>query len=499
MRSTPAEATRRLVKNNKEFVVSSLRLRIGPVIQNAEDVKQRVERELPHHTGLVSLAAGVSMAAREAERVAKNLRRPLGLHRLPAAFLVIAMLILTAWIYSQFFQTTTLKIALPDRDAKALRERITDDGRLQFLPLFVDGSRTVVDMVSRKQSDLGFVQGGIEIPPKMPRLETPNPEIVLWFLRDSVVEPGAVRKILTSTEGAGSHTVAQQFAKAWKLEQQITFVHEWKLLSGEEDYQIPDDIDAVFAVKDLSENPTLRAAERLAAAGFRLASPDLGARGAQLEYLQNSTIPAGYLRSVPPFPTEPVITYAVKTYLVARQEMTPRMLAFASHLLDGQPASMSSGRYEPTLSETSDLFQGIEAFLGIIINIVLAFLALAGLEMLAYRKRFHELNSLVSLISIHQSSKDVLGVVDARIRRDHLLYLSLCSDLLGLVSMIGGYYTQENSSLLFSGLPEIIHQRCDGLKINIQLKILHATIKSEPVDTLTPSPATGATSPVARI
>ena len=48
--------------------------------------------------------------------------------------------------------------------------------------------------------------------------------------------------------------------------------------------------------------------------------------------------------------------------------------------------------------------------------------------------------------------------------------------------MIGGYYTQENSSLLFSGLPEIIHQRCDGLKINIQLKILHATINTGPIE-----------------
>ncbi len=58
----------------------------------------------------------------------------------------------------------------------------------------------------------------------------------------------------------------------------------------------------------------------------------------------------------------------------------------------------------------------------------------------------------------------------------------MCSDLLGLVSMISGYYTQENSSLLFNNLSEVIHQRCDGLKINIQLKILHAIIAlSEPL------------------
>ena len=270
--------------------------------------------------------------------------------------------------------------------------------------------------------------------------------------------------------------------KAWKLDAQVQFVHDWKKLTEENDYVPPDDIDAVFAVKDPSDDKTLRASERLADAGFRLASPDLGARLSQFEYLHPHLVPAGFLRSIPPYPVESVSTYSVTTYLVASPWVTPRMLAAASHLLDGKPLSMSDVRYEPTLGETSELFQGVDAFLGIIINLVLAFLALTGLEMMAYRKRFHELNSLVSLISIHQSSKDVLGVTNPRIRHDHLLYLSLCSDLLGLVSMIGGYYTQENSSLLFSGLPEIIHQRCDGLKINIQLKILHATIKADPLE-----------------
>jgi hypothetical protein len=91
---------------------------------------------------------------------------------------------------------------------------------------------------------------------------------------------------------------------------------------------------------------------------------------------------------------------------------------------------------------------------------------------------------------MHQSSKDVLGVVDMKVRRDNLLYLSLCSDLLGLISSISGYYTQENSSLLFNNLPEIIHQRCDGLKINIQLKILHATVIAPPLET-TPAENSG--------
>jgi hypothetical protein len=52
----------------------------------------------------------------------------------------------------------------------------------------------------------------------------------------------------------------------------------------------------------------------------------------------------------------------------------------------------------------------------------------------------------------------------------------LCSDLLSLISATSGYYTQENSSLLFNNLSEVVHQRCDALKINIQLKLLHAVV-----------------------
>jgi hypothetical protein len=134
------------------------------------------------------------------------------------------------------------------------------------------------------------------------------------------------------------------------------------------------------------------------------------------------------------------------------------------------------------------MFQGTEAFLGIIVNIVLAFLALLGLEMMTYRKRFHELNSLVSLLSMLQSNKDILGVEDLRARNENLKYLSTVSDLLGLISAVSGYYTQENSSLLFNNLSEVVHQRCDNLKLNIQLKILHAGIQLEKLPPISASP-----------
>ena len=460
--------------------MTRLRLEIEPVIRNAEKLRDDILAQLPSHQGLPALAAGVANAAREAATVSKELQKPFGWHRLPVMFLGVALALFVGWTYFHFFSGSTVTIALPDRDADELRTKVSHEHRLIFQPVVVRGSREAVDLVSRGKVDLAFVQGGLPLPNDLPRLETQHPELVLWFVRSGLA-PESIRRVLTSLSGEGSHSVGQAFMKAWKIDSQIEYVHDWKLLSGDTEYDIPRDIDAVFVVKDPSDEQTLKAISRLASAGFRLMSPYLGARESQFEYLKPSTIREGYLESVPPFPDRPVETYSVTTYLTARRDLTPRLLALAAHLIDGRAPSIADGSFSATIEETSEIFQGVEAFMGILINIALAFLALLGVETIAYRRRFHELNSLVSLISMHQSSKDVLGLTDSNLRRNNLLYLSLCSDLLGLVSSISGYYTQENSSLLFNNLPEIIHQRCDGMKINIQLKILHALIQDPPL------------------
>lgn len=477
-----------------------VRLEIGPLIAQAESLHLRVARELPAHSGIASLAGAVTRVAREADRVSQKLREPLGLHRLPAAFLGLALVVLVGWIYYSFLRNTTLTVAMPDRDAHELRHRVVSDQRLQFRAVGVPGSREALAEVQSGRVDLAFVQGGFTIPPNLPRLTTPHPELVLWFLRSRLQGVKEVRTVLTSLENEGSHTVARMFLRDWKIAEQVRFVHDWKALSETGDYEIPPEVDAVFVVKDPADEKTLEAAERLAQAGFVLADADLGARGADNEFLAPTTLPAGYLDSATQVPPRPVATYSVATYLVARAGLTPKMLAAAGHLLDRIPPRLDAQGLETGLNEASEVFQGVDAFLGILINLGLAFLALLGWEMLAYRRQFHELNSLISLISVHQSNKDVLGVADPQLRKDNLLYLSLCSDLLGLISMIAGYYTQENSSLLFHSLPEIIHQRCDGLKINIQLKILHATIQGvtlthDPADSSSNLPVSRASSP----
>lgn len=456
-----------------------LRLRIAPVIAAAEAVSARVQTDLPTHQGLAGAAASVANAARQAERVSKEIQRPWSLHRLPAIFLGVALVILLGWTYWRFVHTTQLTIATPDRDFSDLQKNLQTKSKVRFQPVVVPGSREGAEKVARGKVDLAFIQGGIPIPPELPRLETPSPEVILWMQRAGAPGPRHFRTVLTSLPGEGSHTVATQVFEQWQVAQEIDWRHDWRELSINENYQVAADIDAVFVVKDPSDEKTLNAIQRLIVAGFELRPVELGARAARLDYLQPTVIPPRHFGFSPDVPAATTATYSVSTFLVARPGLTPRLLAEANHLLDFHPQTIEDGGFEPNMNDASEMFQGIEAFLGIIVNIGLAFLALLGLEVMAYRKRFHELNSLISLISMLQSNKDVVGIRDPARRQENLLYLSLCSDLLGQVSMISGYYTQENSSLLFNNLSEVIHQRCDGLKINIQLKILHALLPAE--------------------
>ncbi len=462
-----------------------LRLLIQPIVELTQGLAARVRRDLPTHDGLAAAADGVAAAARQAQHVSSSMSRVFSLHRLPAVFLAAALLCLGLWIYWRFFHVATLSVALPDRDAATLREQVAGRQRVSFRAVQVPGSREALGQVVRGEVDLAFVQGGLDIPAELPRLETPSPELVLWLTREGNANPQNAKRILTSLAGEGSHTVAKHFLAAWQIPAGTEFVHDWRTLTTDDTYQIAPDIDAVFVVKDPSDEQTLAGLARLAAAGFRLRSADIGVRAARHGFLAPTTIPRGYLRADgnadanpnSAIPDEPIATYSVRTYLVARRGLTPRLLAQAGHVLDSGPLLITDRQFEPTAAEAGDIFQGIEAFLGIIVNIGLAFLALLGLDAMAYRKQFHELNSLVSLLSMLQSNKDVLGLSDAKQKTENLLYLGLVSDLLGLISMISSYYTQENSSLLFNNLSEVIHQRCDGLKINIQLKILHATVE----------------------
>lgn len=452
-----------------------VRVRIELVLAQAAALAATVARELPTHDGLRQAATLTEAAARKADRVTAGMKRPWSPHRLPVVFLAAALVGLFAWLYWQFLHVSSLSLALPDRDAVAIKQAVASQQRLQVQVVDVPGSREAVERVSTGQVDLAFVQGGVPIPDGLLRLEAPSRELVLFFLRDGTAGPGAVTQVLTSVEGEGSHSVARDFFRLWG-KADVRYVHQWKELTARADYAVPVGVEAVFVVKDPADEKALEAVARLAAQGFHLTSPGLGVRQERLDYLRPVELPRGHLRVDAPLPDAPVSTFSVATFLVAREGLTPRLLTQAAHVLDSQPNSIRERSIELSTGETSELFQGIDAFLSILLNIALAFLALLGLDVVAYRRPFHELNSLVSVVAMLQSNKDVLGVTEPTVRAERLLYLGLCSDLLSLISSISGYYTQENSSLLFNSLSEVVHSRCDALKLNIQLKVLHATV-----------------------
>lgn len=463
-------------------------LRIEGIIASAEKIRERIHKELPTHSGLTGAVDYIVAAANSAQRVTRQIKHPLSFHRLPAIFLAFALLLLAGWVYWNFFHVSTLSVATANRDSGDLFKESAETWRLRLRPTLVPGSKEAVEYVSSGKTDLAFVQGGMPIPDELPRLRSPSDEVVLWLTRQNLSKLEEVRKVITSVKGEGSHTVGQLFMKEWGIGDKVEFLHQWGSIADGALTTIPEDVQAVLVVKDASDPATLRTLNVLYSQGFRLQSPYLGAVAESYDFLEEVKLPIGYFDLDPVQPESELLTYRIPTYLVASRNLTPRLLAVAAQVFESEPVNIADEEFSPTAANASEMFQGVEAFLGIIVNIILAFLALLGLEMMTYRKRFHELNSLVSLLSMLQSNKDILGVEDLRVRNENLKYLSTVSDLLGLISAVSGYYTQENSSLLFNNLSEVVHQRCDNLKLNIQLKILHAGIQLEKLPPISTSP-----------
>ncbi len=258
--------------------LETTQLRIDPVVESAEEIVRRVREELPEHKGLDGAAQGVARAAREAQQISKKLKRPWGLHRLPAMFLAVTLLVFGAWIYWRFLHVKTLVIALPERDAIELHERVVETGRIHIREHKTVGSREGLELLKEEKVDLAFIQGGLDIPPGLPRLEIPQSETLLFFLKEGVNDPTELRRILTSSKGQGSHTVARQFAEIWRIADRVGYLHDWRELTVNPAYKIPGEVDAVFVIKDLANEKTYAGVRRLHEAGFRMAAPNI-ARG----------------------------------------------------------------------------------------------------------------------------------------------------------------------------------------------------------------------------
>ncbi|MFO0976664.1 MAG: hypothetical protein U0996_09720 [Planctomycetaceae bacterium] len=466
--------TKTNVSKSRTTLRDSLRLEIDSVVESSEKVLSHVKENLSAQAELVLIAESVANAAKCAKQVAKKTNRFIGWHRVPAIFLMLSLALFGLWLYRQFFSTSKITVAVSARDAVKLKTSLAR--RRQITLKETEGSSESIQLMQNGTAQLAFVQGGIAIPEEMLRTELESSEVILFFLKENLTESSQCRNILTSSEGQGSHTVAKIFVDAWGLTSSVKYYFDWRKFTGTDltkSWSMADDVDAIFVVVDPMSETQDGVALRLKNQGFRLVYPDIGAMSLRLPFLKPANVPHGFLDPVAQLPAEEVRTYSVATYLVGRPDLTPAQLGLADEILEASNRSLTGT--SPTLSTANEVVQGVEATFGIIVYIGLAFLALLGLDVVAYRRHFNELNSLVSLISMHQSSRDVIhGTPEERSR--NVAYLGVCSDLLGLIAVITGYYAQENSSLLYNRMVEIIQDRCNGLKINIQLKVLQAAI-----------------------
>ncbi len=465
-------STRTLARSPRSMTNSApIRLDPAALRRTAERQLRRIETELPDQKSLAEVATLTFNAVVQADALTRQLRRWFTLHHLPSFFLAVAVVGVSVWVWLSFFHTSTLTLALSDRDARALRAKIADHPRVRIDPVLVNGSREALEQLRVGAVDLGFVQGGFAVPPPLLRREVGGREVALLFVRKGAAFPQGVRTVVTSTEGEGSHTVFQQLAPLWHLEGAAVRFTFGQLAEG---HAPEPDVDAVFVSKDPSDDKTLTAVATLDRAGFELRPVTLGARLPRYDFAEPFVMPAAWFDGVPATPVE---TIAVKTYLVARAGLTPRLLAEASTLTEDDSHAFTAAAVMPSTEVTSEALQGVDAFVGILVNIALAFLGLLGFQSFRWRRPFHELNALVSRLSLLQSQTDMLDIDDVTVRRHNRLVLGLVSDQLGLISSLASFYTQENEALLFNSLSELVHERCSALKLNIQLKILQSNVR----------------------
>lgn len=458
-----------------------MRLRIGPIIEQADELARTVVANLPDHPGLQRTTQLTADAARNAQKLHVQRARLIGLHRLPPIFLVIAVLLLLGWTWVNFLRWPSVIIAMPGSDASNLRYEASIRPGIRVIE--TGGSEDSLARLRSGDVDFAFVQGGVPIDSVFLRDELPGRELVLAFARPSIIRPSDVRVILTTARGQGSHHVLNDLLRMWGTEDKTTIVFglDDTLMKS----PVASEIDAVFAVKEPNHPWTKALPVWMRNNGFQFLDLDLGVFATTRDYLEPVVLRPGDLHMLEGLPPKPSHTYWVRTYLAARSNLSPRHLALARTFVDPGSRKLDETGSLRSIGEASELLQGVEAFLGICVYIGVAFLALLGLDILLYRTRFHELNSLISLVSIHQSTKDVIGRDEAT-KLHNIDYLRICSDTLNLISAITGYYAQENSSLLYNKLLEIIPQRADALKLNIQLKILQAVVDTPVVPTSAP-------------
>ncbi|BBM82169.1 hypothetical protein [Candidatus Uabimicrobium amorphum] len=443
-----------------------LRLEIEPVIAKSKKICEEIQQQLAQHEGLQRVSQQVSEAATKSKSAAKQ-NSFFSIHRLPGYMFILLLIWSAWWVYYDFVVTPQISIALSDRDTQNIVEVMS--GQVGINIVNCNGSSHGLEMLYDKKVDITFVQGGVDFPNQYQRFILPEKELIIFLVRDGL-KKHQVKRVCTSVKNQGSHTLSQRCLKVMGM--QVTFTHDWPRLVENEEFILPPDVDAVIVVKSMEEK-NMAAIRSLVDKGFRFRTVDLGVWGDTKSYLQKIKLSKGYILKNPFAPQMTVQSYWVHRYVVANPHIRTAHVKNIARALYPTNLEISPERE----SVVNDSLQKADAFTETFIGVAMILMSLFGLSVYSFRQRFNELNTLVSLLNMLQSSKDLHGELDHELRTQYILYLAYCSDLLSIIDIVTGYYAQENSALMFNGFCSTIHQRCSHLKLNIQLKIQHATLK----------------------
>jgi hypothetical protein len=453
-------------------------LSVEQIIETARQIEERINERLPDEAPLRDVAHAVTDAARLAQARVRRLKRPYSVQRIRQYVVLAALAILVWWLYTNVLRSRDATIAVTGTEYSVLKARADANNADKIRFLESGGSSASVELVQQGHADMAVVQAGVPIPEEFTILGVVRAEHVLYFGRDVQRSADRPRKVMTFGRDQGSHILAQVFLQLWG-HGWVEWIHTWSDLAADSGYVIPADVEAIFVVVDPADPAMRRAIRRAATAGFELRDPDVGAYATHFTYLQRVSIQRGYYSQADP--TVPAIvqgtlqTYAVANYLVAGEGVTDRQLGLALQAFELDPSTVGLGT-AVLHSRGSSLVADLGTVLEAAVNLVIILVALFGFEILLHRRYVHELNRLISCISLLQANLDIIGVKDEKVLADNVFYLDACADLLGLISTIGGYYGQENAALVFNGLTGLLHVRANNIKVNIRLKLLRPEV-----------------------
>lgn len=151
--------------------------------------------------------------------------------------------------------------------------------------------------------------------------------------------------------------------------------------------------------------------------------------------------------------------------------------------------TIASGRVDWSASNGSDLLQGIDAALGILLFVLASLALLFSLEIRVKRRRalraIHELRSIAHIVDMHQLAKDPERVLHAGEGTDTKSspkrtmsafelgrYLDYCSELLALTAKISALYAERFDDPRAIAAVDEIEDLTNGLSRKIWQKIM---------------------------